>query len=171
MTTTAAKREDTQVFQISIKATPQAIWNAITSPEWNGKYGYGAKAEYELRPGGRYLCLATEPMKAYGAPDIMIDGEIIESDPPRRLVQTWRPLWSPEIVAEGGRQLTWEIVPQADGSCTLTVTHELANAPHTRAQVMGEIKEAGGGWNFVLADLKSLLETGTSIALQQQAQA
>jgi uncharacterized protein YndB with AHSA1/START domain len=170
MTTTAAKREDTQVFQISIKATPQAIWNAITSPEWNGKYGYGAKADYELRPGGKYRCFASDAMKAYGGPDVIIDGEVIESDPPRRLVQSWRPLWDPEIVAEGGRQLTWEIVPQADGSCTLTVTHELANAPKTRAQVMGELKEAGGGWNFVLADLKSLLETGTSVALQQQTQ-
>jgi uncharacterized protein YndB with AHSA1/START domain len=170
MTTTAAKREETQVFQISIKATPQAIWNAITSPEWNGKYGYGAKAEYELRPGGRYQCFASEAMKAYGGPDILIDGEVIESDPPRRLVQTWRPLWDPETVAEGAKQLTWEIEQLADGTCTLTVTHELSNAPKTRAQVTGQIKEAGGGWNFVLADLKSLLETGTSVALQQQTQ-
>ena len=171
MTTTAAKREDTQVFQISIKATPQAIWDAITSPEWNGKYGYGAKAEYELRPGGRYRCFASDAMKAYGGPDVIIDGEVIESDPPRRLVQTWRPLWDPETVAEGGRQVTFEIVPKVDGSCTLTITHELANAPKTRAQVSGELKEAGGGWNHVLADLKALLETGTSSVLQQQSQA
>ena len=109
-------------------------------------------------------------MKAYGGPDVIIDGEVIESDPPRRLVQTWHPQWDPEIVAEGARQVTWEIVPGGDGSCTLTITHELANAPKTRAQVSGELKEAGGGWNFVLADLKSLLETGTSVALQQQTQ-
>jgi uncharacterized protein YndB with AHSA1/START domain len=171
MTTTAAKREDTQVFEISIKATPQAIWDAITSPEWNGKYGYGAKAEYELKRGGTYRCFASDAMKAYGGPDVIIDGEVIESDPPRRLVQTWHPLWDPQIVAEGPRQVTWEIVPRADGLCTLTVTHELANAPRTRAQVSGELKEAGGGWNFVLSDLKSLLETGTSTALEQQAQA
>ena len=100
-----------------------------------------------------------------------IDGEVIESDPPRRLVQTWHPQWDPEIVAEGARQVTWEIVSRGDGSCTLTITHELANAPKTRAQVSGELKEAGGGWNFVLADLKTLLETGTSVALQQQTQA
>ena len=53
MTTTAAKREETQVFQVSIKATPQAIWDAITSPDWNGRYGYGARGEYDLRPGRR----------------------------------------------------------------------------------------------------------------------
>jgi uncharacterized protein YndB with AHSA1/START domain len=171
MTTAAIKREDIQVFRISIRATPEAIWNAITSPEWNGKYGYGARAEYELRAGGKYQCFATEPMKAFGAPDLMIDGEILQSDPPRRLVQTWRPLWDPEIVAEGAKQLTWEIDQLADGTCTLTVTHELSNAPKTRAQVTGQIKEAGGGWSFVLADLKTLLETGTSVALQQQTQA
>ena len=93
-----------------------------------------------------------------------MDGEVLESDPPRKLVQTWRPLWDQEMVAEGFKRLTWEIVPGAGGVTTLTVTHELDRAPKTAAQVSGRIPEAGGGWNFVLNDLKSLLETGKALA-------
>ena len=160
MTTTAAQREETQVFQVQIKASPQAIWDAITSPEWTEKYGYRSRAEFELRPGGRFRSFASAAMKAYGGPDVVVDGEVLEADPPRKLVQTWRALWSPDLMAEGHRRVTWEILPAANGMTTLTVTHELANAPKTREQVSGALKEAGGGWTFVINDLKQLLETG-----------
>ena len=103
-------------------------------------------------------------MKAYGGPDVVVDGEVIESDPPRKLVQTWRPLWDPEMIAEGFKRLTWEITPGPGGVTTLTVIHELDGAPRTAAQVSGSIAEAGGGWRAVLDDLKSLLETGKGIA-------
>ena len=162
MTTPAMKREDIEVFQVSIKATPQAIWTAITDPEWNRRYGYQSPSEYELRPGGAFRTLATAEMKQYGGPDVIIDGEVIECDPPRKLVQTWRPLWDPESLAEGGKRLTWEIVEGQDGVCTLTVTHELANAPKTRYMVTGKDPNAGGGWPFMLEDLKRLLETGAA---------
>lgn len=168
MTTPTMKREDVEVFQVSIKATPQAIWDAITSPDWNGRYGYGSKGDYDLRPGGRYRVLPSKAMKDYGSPDVIIDGEVVESDPPRKLVQTWRPLWDPVTIAEGAKQLTWEIVEGRDGVCTLTVTHELANAPKTRTMVTGAMKEAGGGWPMVLEDLKRLLETGASAVTDQQ---
>jgi uncharacterized protein YndB with AHSA1/START domain len=101
-------------------------------------------------------------MKQYGGPDIIVDGEVILSDPPRKLVQTWRPLWDPEMVAEGFKRLTWEIEPLTNGITALTVTHELEGAPKTAAQVSGTISEAGGGWRFILDDLKALLETGQS---------
>jgi len=159
-TTTTSKGEDTQVYRVYIKATPEAIWNAITNPEWNHKYGYGGRSEYDLRPGGAYKAFASEAMKAYGGPDVIVDGEVIEANPPRKLVQTWRPLWDPEMVAEGFKRLTWEIEAGPDGVTTLTVTHELDRAPKTAAQVSGRIKEAGGGWSFILSDLKTLLETG-----------
>jgi len=42
----------TQVYRVYIKATPQAIWDAITQPEWTERYGYGGRGEWELRPGG-----------------------------------------------------------------------------------------------------------------------
>jgi uncharacterized protein YndB with AHSA1/START domain len=160
MTATSA---DTQVYRVYIKATPEAIWNAITNPEWNYKYGYGSPSEYDLRPGGKYRGLASKEMKAHGGPDVVVDGEVIESDPPRKLIQTWRALWDPAMVAEGFKRLTWEIDAGPGGVTTLTVTHELEGAPKTAAQVSGAIKEAGGGWAFILSDLKTLLETGKSL--------
>ena len=94
---------------------------------------------------------------------------MLEADPPRRLVQTWRALWDPAVAAEGAKQLTWEIVEGRDGVCTLTVTHELTNAPKTRYMVTGQDPQAGGGWKFVVEDIKRLLETGTSTVTDQQA--
>lgn len=91
----------TQLYQVWIKATPEAIWEAITQPEWTEKYGYPGHSEYELRVGGAYKAVAGKEMVAMGAPEIVIDGEVVETDPPRRLVQTWRFLWDPELVAEG----------------------------------------------------------------------
>ncbi len=164
MPTITGKSEATQVYRVFIKATPEAIWKAITSSEWTEKYGYGGRNEYDLRPGGKYRGLATEAMKAYGGPDVVVDGEVIEADPPRKLVQTWRALWDPEMVAEGFKRLTWEIEPGQGGVTTLTVTHELEGAPKTAAQVSGQIREAGGGWAFILSDLKTLLETGKALA-------
>ena len=67
------------------------------------------------------------------------------------------------MVAEGFKRLTWEIEAGEGGVTTLTVTHELDHAPKTAAQVSGKIKEAGGGWSFILSDLKTLLETGKSL--------
>ena len=160
--TTISKSEETQVYRVEIKATPEAIWTAITSPEWNCKYGYASPAEYDLRPGGAYRALASAEMKAHGGPDVVVDGEVVESRPPRKLVQTWRALWDPEMKAEGFKRLTWEIEPGPDGITTLTVTHELDRAPKTAAQVSGKIPEAGGGWNFILNDMKRLLETSAA---------
>jgi len=162
MTTTAMKREDVEVFQVSINATAQAIWDAITKPEWNQRYGYQSPSEYELRPGGRFRVLSSAAMQAHGASEVIIDGEVIESDPPHKLVQTWRPLWEPESTAEGFKRVTWEIAEAQAGVCTLTVTHELEGAPKTRYMVTGKDPNAGGGWPFMLEDLKRLLETGTA---------
>ena len=162
MTTMTKISVATQVYRVFIRATPQAIWDAITSPEWTQKYGYGGRAEYDLRPGGAYRALAPEAMLAMGAPEVVVDGEVVEADPPRKLVQTWRPLWDPELIAEGHKRLTWEIADSGDGITALTVTHELEDAPKTAAQVAGtaEREAGGGGWSWVLSGLKTLLETG-----------
>jgi uncharacterized protein YndB with AHSA1/START domain len=153
-----------QVYRVYIKATPEAVWRAVTDPQWNRRYGYGAPAEYELRPGGAYRVYPTEEMAERGAADVMVQGEVLEVDPPRRLVQTWHPLFSPELVAEGARRLTWEIDDGPSGVCRLTVTHEVADAPLTAQMVSGEHAEAGGGWGWILSDLKTLLETGAAMS-------
>ena len=154
----------TYVHQIYIRATPQAVWDAITKPEWIERYGYCARAEYDLRPGGKYQAFANTEMAKHGGPNVIIDGEVIEADPPRKLVQTWRILWDPEMKAEGFRRLTWEIEVSPYGITSLTVTHEVGDAPKTAAITSGEIKEAGGGWSYILSDLKTLLETGKTLS-------
>jgi uncharacterized protein YndB with AHSA1/START domain len=153
----------TQVNVVFIKATPDAIWQAITEPAFNDRYGYFSKSEYELRPGGAYRGFANDAMREHGAPGVIIDGEVLEADPPRRLVQTWHAMFSPEMAAEPPTRLTWEIEPAFGETCKLTVTHETDAAPLTGEMTSGRHADAGGGWAWVLSDLKSLLETGSSI--------
>jgi len=157
------KGTTTQVFRVFIKAPAQKVWDAITSNEWIAKYGYGGTAEFDLRPGGQYRALASDAMKAYGSPDVIIVGEIIEADPPRRLVQTWHPVWDPASAAEQPTHLTYELLEQPAGLTRLTVIHDVTGAPLTAKMVAGEVENAGGGWSWVLSDLKSLLETGRSM--------
>ena len=166
MTSTIENRTTTQVHRVYIRATPEAIWEAITRPEWSARYGYGGQVEYDLRPGGLYRAHASEEFLAAGAPEVVIDGEVLEADPPRRLVQTWRMLMDPEMVAEGFTRLTYEIEPVEGGATKLTLIHELEGAPRLYALLDGELEDrgAGGGWDWVLSDLKSLLETGKTLA-------
>lgn len=159
--TTMATSTTVQVHRVYIKATPQQVWDAITRPEWNRRYGYQATSEYDLTPGGAFRTLATPEMREQGASETIIDGEVLVSEPPSKLVQTWRALFSPEIAAEGFTRLTWDIEEQY-GVTRLTVTHELDGAPLTAEQTAGNIPNAGGGWAFILSDLKTLLETGSS---------
>jgi len=163
MTTTATT---TQVHRIYIKATPEAIWQAITDPDWNERYGYGGRGSFDLRPGGRFEVAASPEFLAAGAPDVVVDGEVLEADPPRRLVQTWRMAMDPGLAAEGFTRLTYEIEPAGAAGTRLTITHDLEGAPGLAAMVNGELEHtgAGGGWAFVLSDLKSLLETGSRLA-------
>ena len=163
MTTASDTTVTTQVYRVYIKATPEAIWDAITKPEWNAKYGYPGTGEYDLRPGGAFRALASEEMRAHGAPEVAVDGEVIEADPPRKLVHTWRFLYSDEVKAEGPTRVTFEISEGEAGVCRLTVTHELENAPETAEMLAGTQEGAGGGWAFVLSDLKTLLETGEAL--------
>ena len=165
MTTMTERMVTTQVYRVYIKATPQAIWDAITKPEWTEKYGYGGRSEYELRPGGAFRWLTTDAMRGQDAPDVGIDGEVVEADPPRKLVQTWRMLMDESIAAEGFTRITYEIEERPGGVSKLTVMHELEGAPQLAFVVGGGMEEtgAGGGWSWVLSDLKTLLETGTSL--------
>lgn len=168
MTTKTETTAATQVYRVYIKATPEAIWDAITKPEWTQKYGYGGLAEYDLRPGGRYRALWSEEMRAAHdhLPEVAVDGEVVETDPPRKLVQTWRLVMDPDMAAEGFTRLTWDIKEGEGGVTTLTVTHEVEGAPRTAAMLAGELEDtgAGGGWAWVLSDLKTLLETGKPLA-------
>jgi DNA-binding transcriptional ArsR family regulator/uncharacterized protein YndB with AHSA1/START domain len=152
----------TQVNRVYIKASAQAVWDAITKPEWSHRYGYGGYVSYDLRPGGAFAAKADERGMAGGMPEDLLVGTVVEAVEPTRLVQTWHPIWSPDFAAEPETRLTFEL-REKDGITCLTVTHELAGAPLAAAQVGGTVEGAGGGWAEVLSDLKSLLETGTSM--------
>jgi uncharacterized protein YndB with AHSA1/START domain len=165
MTTTVATTATTQVYRVYIKATPEAIWDAITNPAWTERFGYGGRGEYELRRGGAYRGYSNEAMRKAGAPELAVDGEVIEADPPHKLVQTWRMLMDDRMAAEGFTRLTYEIEPRKEGVTRLTVIHDLEGAPSLQLLMAGELEDqgAGGGWSWVLSSLKTLLETGQSL--------
>lgn len=164
--------DTTQVYRIYIKASADQIWQALTDPEWTNRYGYTGYAEFDLRPGGKYRVVPNPEFKAQAEAysgqtlDVVTDGEVIEADPPHKLVQTWRLLMDPEMMDEGFTKVTYEI-QEVMGGCALTLTHEVAGAPKVALMVAGtEIDPAsgGGGWAWILSDLKSLLETGSPLA-------
>ena len=169
---TTAVTTSTHVYRVYIKASAEKIWQAITDPEWTNRYGYTGYAQYDLRPGGDFRIVPSPEFKAaseangYPCPDVMVDGQVIEADPPHKLVSTWRMAMSPEAASEGFTTLTYEIKDHGS-SCSVTVTHELEGKPLHAAMVSGgdaNLDEGGGGWPWVLSDLKSLLETGATLA-------
>jgi uncharacterized protein YndB with AHSA1/START domain len=158
----------TQIHRVFIKAPPRTVWEAITRPEWTARYGWGGRAGYELQPGGAYRMFPSEAAQAaakehgFALPDVIIDGEVLEADPPYRLVQTWRRLMDPETAKEGFTRLTFEILETSPGITRLTVIHELEGAPKLAVLVAGEETGMGGnGWPWLLSDLKTLLESGS----------
>lgn len=169
--TSTVQSTTTQVYRVYIKTTAQAIWDAITQPEWTNRYGYTGFVDYDLRPGGAYSVTANEDFKAAAKaggndiPDVIIEGEVLEADPPHKLVTTFRMLMDPEMAAEPVTRITHEI-KELERYCSLTLTHELEGAPRLAAIVGGSMEEygAGGGHAWVLSDLKTLLETGSSFA-------
>lgn len=158
-----------QIHRVYIKATPEAIWEAITKPEWTVRYGYAPLVEYDLRAGGAFKAYPNEGMKKHpSVPAVIIDGEVLEANPPYRLVQTWRMLMDPSLAAEGFTRLTYEIQVGRGGVCKLTVTHDLSHAPQLATVVDGgrDADGAGGGWTEILSGLKTLLETGSQLPFQ-----
>ena len=134
-----------KVFEIYIKTTPERLWEAITDPEIRAKYNFGAGVRSDWKPGSHLEMGAENADRLLGA------GEVLQSDPPRRLVHTMVALWSDEAKSEGSSRVTWEIEPVAD-SCRLTVVHDELRD--------GANPELYGGWPMILSGLKTWLETG-----------
>jgi uncharacterized protein YndB with AHSA1/START domain len=132
-----------KVFEIYIKTTPERLWQAITDTEMRRKYNFGAVFKSDWTKGSR--------LEAYGGGQLIADGENLEVDPPRRLVQSFRALWDDDVKREGTSRVTWEITPVGD-SCRLVVTHDQLRE--------GANNQLYGGWPMVLSGLKTLLETG-----------
>ena len=147
--TTATEVQTTQIYNIVIKATPEAVWDAITRPEFTERYFYGSR-----------ITVVPDHYSSLGPDgDVRGDEPVYEYDPPRKLVHGWTSRYDPELAVEEESRVTWEIEPQDNGTCLLTVVHDrLEGAPKTAASV------AGVGWMTVLSGLKTLLETGKPLA-------
>jgi uncharacterized protein YndB with AHSA1/START domain len=137
-----------KVFEIYIRTTPDRLWTAIVDPAIRAKYHFGVSARSDWTPGSSYT------LEHPGAERPLAEGENLVVDPPRRLVQTMRTLWSEDAEREGTSRVTWEIEPVGD-SCRLTVTHDQLSddAP----------PELYGGWPMILSGLKTWLETGETL--------
>ena len=138
-----------KVFEIYIKTTPERLWEAITDEQLRRRYSFGVGVSSDWTPGSSYE--AVHPGTGFR----VSEGENLEVDPPRRLVQSFNALWSDQVKAEGTSRVTWEIEPVGEDSCQLRVTHDQ----------LGENAnpELFGGWPMILSGLKTLLETGEDL--------
>ena len=143
---TTMTETQTKVFRVFIRATPERIWEAMTKTEFTRKYVHGTSMETTYEIGAPILS-----HDETGA--LMRDGEVLECDPPRRLVTTWRSLWDPETAEEPPSRVTYEIEQTEPGVCQVTIIHDqLDKSPKTSAGI--------DGWTYILSGLKTLLETG-----------
>src|SRR3954465_6095061 len=137
-----------KVFEIYIKTTPERLWEAITDPEQRALYSFGVGTQSEWTNGSTYK--ANHPRAGVA----IAEGENLEVDPPRRLVQSFNALWSDDVKAEDTSRVTWEI-EQVEDSCRLTVTHDQLRE--------GANNQLYGGWPMILSGLKTYLETGEEL--------
>lgn len=136
------------VYVIYIETTPEKLWQALTEGELTRRY-WGGEQLSDWTPGSRWEHRRNTPER-----NLAVVGEVLESDPPRRLVLSWADPKDRDRKA-GHSRVTFQIEP-AKGQLRLTVTHEDLEPEMLR--------NVSGGWPLVLSNLKSLLETGRSAA-------
>jgi uncharacterized protein YndB with AHSA1/START domain len=150
MTTASQAAKAAQVYQLYIKASQEEVWDAITNPAIVAKFFHGAQVESTYEVGSRLRSLSPDGSDIWG------DNTILECDPPRRLVHTWRSLYDQDLAAEPESRVTWEIEAQPGGFAKLTLIHDRLDAsPKTAASV--------GGWCYILSNLKTVMETGEAL--------
>jgi uncharacterized protein YndB with AHSA1/START domain len=141
--------KSTFVYVTYIRSTPEKVWQALTQPEFTKQFFFGSIHESEWKVGAAWKIVAPDGK-------VMDSGEVLEIDPPKRLVLKWRSEMKPELKAEGYSRMTYELEPQAD-MVKLSVLHEID---------MGQsklISAVANGWPMILSSLKSMLETGESL--------
>jgi uncharacterized protein YndB with AHSA1/START domain len=132
-----------KLYEIYIKATPEQLWQAITDTQMRAKWNFGALVSSTWKKGAR--------IEGIGHGHLIFEGEVLEVDPPRRLVYTQLALWSEEVKAEGPSRVTWEISQLRD-SCRVLVTHDQLRENAN--------EQLYGGWPMLLSGIKTLIETG-----------
>jgi uncharacterized protein YndB with AHSA1/START domain len=143
MTSTAASKF---VYVTFIRTTPEKLWEALTTAEFTKQYWFGVSLKTDGKVGSPWTL-------TYPDGRMTDSGEVLEFDPPRRLVLKWRHELKPELKAEGDARCTMELEPVA-GAMKLTITHAIDRADSKLIQAVS------GGWPRILSNLKSLLETG-----------
>jgi uncharacterized protein YndB with AHSA1/START domain len=133
----------TFVYVTYIRTTPQKLWSALTDAEYMKQYWFGMRCESEWTAGSSWKLVSSEG-QTFDA------GEIVEAEPPRRLVIRWQHQNKPELKAEGASQCTMELEPSGT-AVKLSITHTKL------------IEAVSGGWPKIMSNLKTLLETGTTL--------
>lgn len=140
------------VYVTYIATTPEKLWAALTDAEFMEQYWFGMHCESQWTAGSSWKLVSPDGQ-------VLDAGEIVEADPPRRLVIRWQNQFKPELKAEGESLCTMELEPNGT-AVKLTITHAIERE---RSKL---IEAVSGGWPKIISNLKSLLETG-SIALQE----
>jgi uncharacterized protein YndB with AHSA1/START domain/DNA-binding transcriptional ArsR family regulator len=151
------------VYEIYIRTTPEKLWDAITKPEFTRQYFYGSSVKSNWAVGSPVVHLNAEEKP-------MLEGEIIEIDPPRRLVTTFASRYGASssdpceaaTVKDRASRVTWEIEPRGE-VCKLTLVHDDFDGE------TATYKSVGTGWNPILSGLKTLLETGKPLVIPPSA--
>ena len=142
--------KSTFVYVTYIRTTQEKLWSALIDPEFMQQYWFGMHCESAFTTGSSWKLVSPDG-------EIYDDGEILEADPPRRLVIRWHHRIKPELREEGDSFCTMELEPTGS-AIKLTITHSIDYEPSKF------IEAVSGGWPKIMSNLKSLLETG-SIAL------
>jgi uncharacterized protein YndB with AHSA1/START domain len=137
------------VYVTYIRTTPEKLWQALIDPEFTRKFWVGTWQESEWKPGASWRIMIPDGRVADS-------GEVLEFEPPRRLVLKWRNEFKPELRAEGHSRMTYEL-EQMGEAVKLTIIHEM-DKPDSKF-----IQAVSNGWPHILASLKSLLETGAPL--------
>jgi uncharacterized protein YndB with AHSA1/START domain len=139
------------IYEVYIRTSPQKLWDAITSPSFTRQYFYGTAVESDWKTGSAVVHRNPDKTAA-------LEGKVLEVDPPRKLVTTFRAVHNPEAKNDRASRVTWEITKMGD-VCKLVLTHDDFDGE------TATYKTVGPGWNPVLSGLKTLLETGEPLAI------
>jgi uncharacterized protein YndB with AHSA1/START domain len=145
----SAANRSTFIYVTYIRTTPEKLWEALTDAQFIRKYWFGVTIECGWKKGSPWKMV-------YPDGRLTDSGEILEIDPPRRMVIRWQNEWNPEMKAEGPGRCTIELEPEGK-AVKLAITHEI-DRPESRL-----IKAVSGGWPRIISNLKSLLETGSIV--------